>query len=158
VLAVPTAAVIDSGTRKVVVVDLGEGRFEPREVKTGARGDQFIEILDGVHEGDRVVAAGNFLIDSESNLKAALGGMEAPKAVGTSVGHRAVGKLDAIDGGTVTISHEPVASLKWPKMTMEFVPANAALFADIKPGTAIAFEFVERKPGEWVITKVEKRN
>jgi Cu(I)/Ag(I) efflux system membrane fusion protein len=43
-------------------------------------------------------------------------------------------------------------------MTMEFVPANAALFADIKPGAAIAFEFVERKPGEWVITKVEKRN
>jgi Cu(I)/Ag(I) efflux system membrane fusion protein len=154
VLAIPTAAVIDSGTRKVVVVDLGDGRFEPREVKTGARGEQFVEILDGVKEGERVVAAGNFLIDSESNLKAALGGMEAPKAVG----HQAVGKLDAIDGNTVTISHEPIASLNWPKMTMEFVPANAALFADIKPGAAIAFEFVERKPGEWVITKVEKRN
>jgi Cu(I)/Ag(I) efflux system membrane fusion protein len=154
VLAVPTAAVIDSGTRKVVVVDLGDGRFEPRPVTTGVSGDAFVEILDGVKEGERVVAAGNFLIDSESNLKAALGGMEKPKAVG----HQAVGKLDAIDGSTVTISHEPVASLKWPKMTMEFVPANAALFADIKPGTAISFEFVERKPGEWVVTKVEKRN
>ena len=154
VLAVPTAAVIDSGTRKVVVIDLGEGRFEPRPVTTGARGDQYVEILDGVKEGERVVSAGNFLIDSESNLKAALDGMEKPKAVG----HQAVGKLDAIDGGIVTISHEPVASLKWPKMTMEFVPANAALFANIKPGTAISFEFVERKPGEWVITKVEKRN
>jgi Cu(I)/Ag(I) efflux system membrane fusion protein len=154
VLAVPTAAVIDSGTRKVVVVDLGEGRFEPREVKTGVRGDQFVEILDGVREGDRVVAAGNFLIDSESNLKAALGGMEQPKAVG----HHAVGRLDAIDANTVTISHEPIASLKWPAMTMEFVPANAALFAGIKPGTAISFEFVERKSGEWVITKVERRN
>lgn len=153
VVAVPSAAVIDSGTRKVVVIDLGEGRFEPRAVKTGARGDAFVEILDGVKEGERVVAAGNFLIDSESNLKAALGGMEKPK----SIGHQALGKLDAIDGGTVTISHEPVASLKWPKMTMEFVPANAALFADIKPGTAISFEFVERKPGEWVVTKVEQR-
>jgi RND family efflux transporter MFP subunit len=153
VVAVPSAAVIDSGTRKVVVVELGEGRFEPRAVKTGARGDQYIEILDGVREGERVVAAGNFLIDSESNLKAALGGMEAPK----TVGHHAVGKLDAIEGGTVTITHDPVASLKWPKMTMEFVPANAALFADITPGTPITFEFVERKPGEWVITKVEKR-
>lgn len=154
VLAVPTAAVIDSGTRKVVVADLGEGRFEPREVKTGVRGEAFIEIIEGLQEGERVVAAGNFLIDSESNLKAALGGMEKPKAIG----HQAVGKLDAIDGGTVTISHEPVASLKWPKMTMEFVPANAALFADIKPGTAISFEFVERQPSEWVVTKVEKRN
>lgn len=153
VVAVPSAAVIDSGTRKVVVVELGEGRFEPREVRTGMRGDQTIEILDGVQEGERVVAAGNFLIDSESNLKASLGGMEQPKPVG----HQALGTLDAIDGGTVTISHEPVASLKWPKMTMEFVPANAALFADLKPGSAISFEFVERQPGEWVVTKVEKR-
>jgi Cu(I)/Ag(I) efflux system membrane fusion protein len=152
VLAVPASAVIDSGTRKVVVAELGEGRFEPREVRTGARGDQFVEILAGVQEGERVVAAGNFLIDSESNLKAALGGMEKAAAVG----HQAVGKLDANDGATVTISHEPVASLKWPKMTMEFVPANAALFADIKPGAHISFEFVERKPGEWVITKVER--
>jgi len=80
--------------------------------------------------------------------------METPKAVS----HRAVGTLDAIGGDSVTISHEPVASLKWPKMTMDFVPANAALFAGIKPGTAIAFEFVERKPGEWVITKIDKRN
>ena len=151
---VPAAAVIDSGVRKVVVVELGDGRFESREVKTGARGDDYIEILDGVREGERVVAAGNFLIDSESNLKAALGGMETPKAVS----HRAVGTLDAIGGDSVTISHEPVASLKWPKTTMDFVPANAALFAGIKPGTAIAFEFVERKPGEWVITKIDKRN
>ncbi len=155
--AVPASAVIDSGTRKVVVVELGEGRFEPREVKTGMRGDAFIEIVDGVREGERVVEAGNFLIDSESNLKAALGGMAPPKAVGTSVGHRAVGTLDSNDGATVTISHEPVASLKWPKMTMEFVPANAALFAGIAPGTAIGFEFVERKPGEWVVTKVERK-
>ena len=157
VLAVPASAVIDSGTRKVVVVEIGDGRFESREVKVGARGDDYVEILDGVREGERVVAAGNFLIDSESNLKAALGGlgnMEKPRAVG----HSAVGTLDAIGGDSVTISHEPVASLKWPKMTMEFVPANATLFAGIKPGTAIAFEFVERKPGEWVVTKVEKKN
>jgi Cu(I)/Ag(I) efflux system membrane fusion protein len=55
------------------------------------------------------------------------------------------------------ITHEPVASLKWPAMTMEFVPANASLFAGIKPGTPIAFEFVERKPGEWVITSLTAR-
>jgi RND family efflux transporter MFP subunit len=157
---VPTvslSAVIDSGTRQVVVVDSGDGRFESRAVKTGTRGDQFVEVLSGVKEGERVVVAGNFLIDSESNLKAALGGLEKPSAGGG--GHHAEGRLDAVDAkaGTVTISHQPVASLKWPAMTMEFVPANAALFADLKPGTAIAFEFVERKPGEWVITKVERK-
>ncbi|HZV54238.1 MAG TPA: efflux RND transporter periplasmic adaptor subunit [Rhodocyclaceae bacterium] len=155
---VPVSAVIDSGARKVAIVELGEGRFESREVKTGARGDQYVEVLEGLREGERVVVAGNFLIDSESNLKASLGGMEKPKASG--VGHHADGTLDAIDAraGTVTITHQPVASLKWPAMTMEFVPANPALLAGVKPGTPIAFEFVERKPGEWVITKIEKRN
>ena len=77
VVAVPDDAVIDTGTRKVVLVDKGEGRFEPREVKVGARGNGFVEIRDGVAEGDRVVTSANFLIDAESNLKAALQGMAA---------------------------------------------------------------------------------
>ena len=77
VVAVPDSAVIDSGTRQVVIVDKGEGRFEPREVKVGARGGGFVEIREGVAEGDNVVVAANFLIDAESNLKAALRGMAA---------------------------------------------------------------------------------
>ena len=72
VLAAPENAVIASGTRQIVILDRGEGRFEPRPVSTGAHGDGFVEIRDGVSEGDRVVTAANFLIDSESNLKAAL--------------------------------------------------------------------------------------
>src|SRR5262245_51804472 len=71
-LSVPTSAVIDSGTRQVVLIDRGEGRFEPRAVKLGVRGDGFVEVLDAVKEGERVVVAANFLIDAESNLKAAL--------------------------------------------------------------------------------------
>lgn len=71
-VAVPESAVIDSGTRKIVLIDRDEGRFEPRAVKTGPRGNGFVAILDGVAEGDRVVTAANFLIDAESNLKAAL--------------------------------------------------------------------------------------
>ncbi|MBU8541920.1 efflux RND transporter periplasmic adaptor subunit [Falsiroseomonas tokyonensis] len=75
VVAVPNSAVIDSGTRQVVIVDLGEGRFEPKEVRLGRRGGGFVEIRDGVVEGDRVVVAANFLIDAESNLRAALRGL-----------------------------------------------------------------------------------
>lgn len=71
-VVVPESAVIDSGARKIVLLDRGEGRFEPREVKTGARGNGIVAILDGVMEGDRVVTSANFLIDAESNLKAAL--------------------------------------------------------------------------------------
>lgn len=173
VLAVPNSAVIDSGTRQTVLVQKAEGRFEPREVKLGVRSDDYVEVLAGVKEGELVVVAANFLIDSESNLKAALGGMggmgakaetggaqdAAKPSVGKAVSHRAEGTLDAIDAttGAVTVTHGPVASLKWPGMTMAFMPANPALVANIKPGSHVAIEFVERKPGEWVITKLEAK-
>jgi len=74
VTAVPESAVLDSGTRQAVLVDKGEGRFEPREVKLGRRGGGYVEITEGVSEGDAVVTSANFLIDAESNLKAALKG------------------------------------------------------------------------------------
>ncbi|MBN8967942.1 MAG: efflux RND transporter periplasmic adaptor subunit [Rhizobiales bacterium] len=72
VVAVPNGAVIDTGARQIVFIDKGEGRFEPREVKIGTRGEDYTEIREGVGEGDHVVVAANFLIDAESNLKSAL--------------------------------------------------------------------------------------
>ena len=71
-LSVPISALIDSGNRQVVIVDRGEGRFEPRAVRVGMRGDDFVEIAEGIKAGENVVVAANFLIDAESNLKAAL--------------------------------------------------------------------------------------
>ena len=78
VIAVPASAIIHNGNRQVVLLDLGEGRFEPREIKAGRRGDGFVEVSSGVAEGDRIVVNGNFLIDAESNLQAALKGFTAP--------------------------------------------------------------------------------
>jgi membrane fusion protein, copper/silver efflux system len=72
VLAVPQSAVINSGTRQLVLIDKGEGRFEPREVKLGRKGDGYFEVTEGLSESELVVTAANFLIDAESNLKAAL--------------------------------------------------------------------------------------
>ncbi|SCM75913.1 Heavy metal RND efflux membrane fusion protein, CzcB family (fragment) [uncultured Pleomorphomonas sp.] len=71
-LAVPDSAVLDSGTRKVVLVESGDGRFAPREVKTGPRADGYIRIDGGLDAGEKVVTRANFLIDSESNLRSAL--------------------------------------------------------------------------------------
>ncbi|HEX6734332.1 MAG TPA: efflux RND transporter periplasmic adaptor subunit [Azonexus sp.] len=151
VVTVPVSAVIDSGSRQVVIVQLGEGRFAPRPVKLGQRGSEYVQVLDGIREGEVVVSAANFLIDAESNLKAALTGLQPAPA---AVGHRAAGTLHAVDAatGTASISHGPVASLNWPAMKMDFVLANPALAAGIPPGTAVEFEFVERQPGEWVVT------
>ena len=75
VLAVPESAVLDTGTRQTVLVDRGEGRFEPREVKIGQRGGGYVEVREGLRDGEPVVVSANFLIDAESNLKAALKGL-----------------------------------------------------------------------------------
>ncbi|MGD6433511.1 efflux transporter periplasmic adaptor subunit, partial [Xanthomonas citri pv. citri] len=79
VVAVPDDAVIDTGERQVVLIDRGEGRFEPKAVKVGVHGGGYTEIRDGVSTGDRVVTSANFLIDAESNLKAALQGLAPPR-------------------------------------------------------------------------------
>jgi RND family efflux transporter MFP subunit len=185
VLAVPSSAVLDSGARRVVLVQAAEGRFDPRDVKLGTRADDYVEVLEGVKEGEAVVVAANFLIDAESNLKAAVSGFtpaqpgaagpaqgSSPKpadptadgsdhaAHGSSqavVGHRTQGTVQAIDAkaGTVVLAHGPVPTLQWSSMTMPFVLANPALAAGVKPGSAVSIEFVERKPGEYVITKIE---
>lgn len=71
-LVVPDSAVIDSGTRQVVLVARGQGRFEPRAVRTGAHGDGYTQVRSGLKTGEQVVTSANFLIDAESNLRAAL--------------------------------------------------------------------------------------
>ena len=71
-IAVPNSAVIDSGNRQVVLIDKGEGRFEPRAVKLGMRGDGVVEVTEGLKAGEKIVVSANFLIDAESNLRSAL--------------------------------------------------------------------------------------
>ena len=75
-LSIPTDAIIDSGTRKVVFVALGEGKFRPQEVKIGAMDGERAEVLEGLAAGDRVVTRANFLVDSESRLRASLSALE----------------------------------------------------------------------------------
>lgn len=183
VLTVPESAVIDSGTRRIVLVQVKEGRFEPREVEVGARSDNYVEILKGVRDGEQVVVAANFLIDAESNLKAAVGGLGghsghgnpakgaesaalggAPAGPAASsapapavIGHRAEGTVEGVDlkAGTLSLNHGAVPTLKWPAMTMEFKAANASLLTGLKPGQKVGFEFVERQPGEFMVTSIK---
>ena len=72
VITIPHSALIDSGSQQIVLVARGEGRFEPRAVKIGRRGDGYCEVLDGIREGEEIVTTATFLIDAESNLRAAL--------------------------------------------------------------------------------------
>lgn len=165
-LTVPASAVIDSGTRSIVLIQLAEGRFEPREVTIGSRGDDYVQVLNGVSAGEQVVVAANFLIDSESNLKAALSTMGAPQkksepvvaAPSKTVGHQGRGIFNALNAdGTVNITFETIKSLGMQGMTMDFPLANPSLASAIKPGTAIDFELIERGADDWLITRLQAR-
>ncbi|RPH57292.1 efflux RND transporter periplasmic adaptor subunit, partial [bacterium] len=69
ILAVPASAVLYTGPRRLVFLDLGEGRFRQKEVRLGSKVGDAFEVLAGLEEGDRVVTSGNFLIDAESRLR-----------------------------------------------------------------------------------------
>jgi len=84
-LVVPQSAVLNAGDRQVVFLDRGNGTFEPRTVKIGAQSGDRIEILSGLQPGERIVTSGNFLIDSESQLKTAAGMAGMPGMAGGAV-------------------------------------------------------------------------
>ncbi len=85
-IAVPEQAILRSGERNVVIVSLGSGYFDPREVRLGVSADGYMQILEGVREGETIVTSAQFLIDSESNLKAAISQMVNPEKAGPA-GH-----------------------------------------------------------------------
>src|SRR3989338_2637807 len=116
VLTVPVSAVIDSGTRQIVLVQLAPGRFEPRVVRLGSRGENYVEVLEGVAEGEQVAQGGSAPAEQKQ-----------PKNKHAAVGHRVQGTLNAVNAdGTVNITHGPVETLDWPGMTMDFVLANSS--------------------------------
>ena len=155
-LAIPDSAVLDSGTRQVALVQRGEGLFEPRSVKLGMRADGYVEVLEGVASGEQVVVRANFLIDAESNLKAALDTFGSPAQPAASQLHRGQGTVQAVDAksGMVEIEHGPIASLKWPAMSMEFKVKDKAQLARLSKGQAVEFEFSEQSAGEYVIERI----
>jgi len=174
-LAVPDSSVLDSGTRQVVLVRRGEGLFEPRTVKLGMRADGYVEVLEGLRAGEEVVVRANFLIDAESNLKAALGtfgghgghgGAAKPGAEKPAAGkaaqapgaptHSAKGSVEAVDAknGTIEIQHGPIESLKWPAMTMPFKVMDKAMLGAVKKGDTVEFELAEHAPGEYMIQRI----
>ncbi|MBX3639692.1 MAG: efflux RND transporter periplasmic adaptor subunit [Nitrosomonas sp.] len=167
VLTIPNSAILDSGLKKMVLIALGAGRFEPRVIKTGMQADEYTEVLSGLEAGEAVVTRANFLIDAESNLKAALTGFN-PATVDAQINrhnepagtpthtHHGTGIIQSIDWthATVTIAHDPIASLKWPAMTMDFHVTDPALLQSVKPGQVIAFILAEQAIGGYAITQL----
>lgn len=162
-LLAPTAAIIRTGRRAVAIVDEGDGRFRAQEVRIGlVSGDQ-IEILEGLDAGTRVVTSGQFLIDSEANLKGAISRLNSTASAEndsaqTSTRHTAKGIVQRIDmeNGKVVISHEPVPSLDWPSMTMGFAVKDKNLLTGLTPEEPIEFEFEEGED-DYVISVIDRK-
>jgi Cu(I)/Ag(I) efflux system membrane fusion protein len=171
---VASAAVIRTGKRAVVIVRKDTGAFEPRDVSLGMDLGDDIEVLQGLSDGEQVVASGQFLIDSEARLRSVLGSMASPAAATAAAPtasastssaaspatvaatHRGEGKVESVDSDGITISHGPVATLKWPAMTMGFAKPTPTAFPDIQPGDRIRFEFKEGGPTGYELQSVER--
>ena len=159
VLLVPTEAVIATGKRSVVMVASGDGKFAPVDVELGVESNGQTEVRKGLEAGQKVVVSGQFLIDSEASLKGTATRMsEAPMIDGpakTAGGvPRGVGKVEAIAKDEITLSHEPIPSLKWGAMTMGFKPPSAGMPKTIAVGDRVTFEIRPDKDGTFEITGI----
>jgi Cu(I)/Ag(I) efflux system membrane fusion protein len=165
-LVVPSEAVIRTGKRAVVLVRKENGSFESRDVSLGQELGEDIEVTQGLTEGEQVVASGQFLIDSEARLRSVTGSMSAPAAeapasaasmaVVTSGVFVGEGKVESVEADGITISHGPIAELKWPSMTMGFGKPNAKAFADTKPGDTVRFEFKKGGAMDYELVSVQR--
>jgi RND family efflux transporter MFP subunit len=119
-LTVPKEAVIDSGTRRVVYVAAGDGVFEPRRIQTGFREGDRVEIVSGLAEGEKVVTSGNFLLDSESRMRAA-GAEETPEGEAHARDEAARAAATAAGPAAATTAQDPVCG-----MSVDVAGAKAA--------------------------------
>jgi len=163
-LMVPTEAIIQTGRRMVVMVAEGDGKFRPVDVEIGNESNGQTEIKRGLQAGQKVVTSGQFLIDSEASLRGTTTRMEdAGKTAGppsggaaaAAVEHTGKAKVEAIGKDAVSLSHEPIPSMQWGAMTMDFGQPAGGLPQGLKPGQSVNFAFQMNQAGLPVLTRIE---
>lgn len=156
-LLVPSEALIRTGRRTLVMLAVPNGRYQPAEVQTGAEAAGQTEILAGLVEGEKVVASGQFLIDSEASLSSIeprpIAGGTAAKQTPAKQGptkpasYETVGRIDGVTASSITLSHQAVPAIGWPAMTMTFRLGNPALARGFKTGDRVRFSFDQPPEG-----------
>ncbi|MDO8912132.1 MAG: efflux RND transporter periplasmic adaptor subunit [Phenylobacterium sp.] len=151
-LLVPSEAVIRTGRRTLVMIAQAGGRYLPAEIRIGREASGKTEVLGGLSEGEKVVASGQFLIDSEaslSGLQPRVMGVEKPAQARPPVAatYETVGRIEQVASDKVTLSHQPVPALQWPAMTMTFRVENPSLVRGYKVGDQIRFGFEQTPTG-----------
>lgn len=148
VLSIPTEALIRYSQEDRVIVALGQGQFVVRPVTAGIETKDRVEILSGLTEGENVVTSGQFLIDSEANLKASTQRLSESQSLNPPpLTVQGIGTIENINiqNHTLTLKHEAIAPLKMPEMTMDFVVDREVSLATLKPGDKIQF-LLEKDP------------
>ena len=165
-LMVPAEAVIHTGRRTVVILAEDGGKFRPVEVEAGRESTDMTEIRKGLTAGQKVVASGQFLIDSEASLKSTVTRLENAQGASNGdiksskhTGNATVGAIDA-QKGKIELHHGPIPSLKWPAMSMGFVVDDRSQLTNLKAGDEIEFEIRGEpgKDGDFVITRITKKS
>ncbi|HZQ62590.1 MAG TPA: efflux RND transporter periplasmic adaptor subunit [Casimicrobiaceae bacterium] len=161
-LAVPSEAVVRTGTRAIVFVAEDSGRFRPVEVTLGREVDGKLVVLQGLDEGQRIVASGQFLIDSEASLRGIVGEMSPgtassrDAAAGAQVA-QASGNVVEIGKDGITIAHGAVPALDWPPMTMTFELRDTKAVAALRAGDAVRFTFQKTTNGYEIVSLSKER-
>jgi len=167
IIVIPREALIRTGSDDRVILSMGKGRFQPRNVVAGIESGDWVEIASGLEEGDVVVTSGQFLIDSEASLKASLKRMTPKKEADMQEmssfdemskaddAIKGTGMIQAVmaDKNKINMSHDPIPALKWPEMTMDFDVANIIDLSGFKPGDKVMFE-LKNRDGNYVITSI----
>ena len=156
-LLVPTEAIIQTGTRTVVMLAEDNGAFRPVDVQIGIESGGQSEIKSGLRAGQRVVVSSQFLIDSEASLKGVEARLNAaPKAEASgAVQHAGEAVVESVDADAIMLSHGPIPSLKWPDMTMEFKLGAEGQAKAIAAGDRVRFRF-HRQGSDFVLDSIEK--
>lgn len=155
VILVPSEAVIQTGTRDIVLLAQDGGKFRSVDVELGGEANGLTEIRKGLAAGQSVVVSGQFLVDSEASLKGATSRMsdaQSSNADEAAPRHHGEGKVVQVGKSEVTISHGPIASLQWGPMTMPFKLPPDGLPVKVKQGDQVDFGFKQLSDGSFEIT------
>jgi len=170
VIVIPREALIRSGNDERVIIAVGEGRFQPRDVTAGIESGEFIEIINGLKVGDKVVTSGQFLIDSEASLKASIARMsssndpimndgmsgikaemvKSKKIMGAGIINELMPKQNKIN-----VAHEPIPDLDWPGMVMDFEIKENLSLKGLDKGDKVEFE-LEKGGNGYIIKSITK--
>ena len=149
-----------------MIIALGEGRFEARGVIAGIESGDYVEIKQGLQEGEEIVISGQFLIDSEASMRASLMRMSPAQDDAPAVAASAADAAKAVMGSgiikafksnenKINLQHDPIGALGWPSMTMDFVLDTGVSVDGLNINDSVMFH-LEQRDDRYLITSIHK--